>query len=484
MISLGLVNRSSPSPLHQQIAAGLRSAIVTGRVAGGETVPSTRSLAADLGVARGTVVAAYETLLGEGYLLSRAGGGTVVAEVTHGGGGVVADGVPRERSTPGDGGADGPGPTDTRDLRPGRPSTRGLPDASWRSAWRRAAAAPVPADVAPSSVLGTPHLREEIAAHLGRTRGMGVAPGDVIVAAGTSDALLLMFSAVPRRAGARLRVGVEDPGYRRVPRILRRLGAEVVGIPVRSDTGLDLDALEGQADLDAVVVTPQHHYPLGSRLSGPERARLLAWAERSGAVVIEDDYDSEFPHGRAPLPPLHLIDPARVVLIGSLSKVLTPALRCGWLVASGDIRDRLVAAREDLDLPVSVVQMDAMARYLATGALARHTARRRRDYRHRRALLLEAFADVPEISLTAMDGGLHAVALLRGATPRDEREIVAELGERGIQVAGMSSYAVSPSSAHVPVGLVFGYAAPTTVELTAGVAEIIEVVRRRAQART
>lgn len=483
MISLGLVDRSSPVPLQQQIAHGLRSAIVDGRIGGGEAVPSSRALATDLGVARGTVVAAYEVLLGEGYLLARAGGGTTVAPVTQ------RDAIPvpgaREADVPLPHLASGgePGRTTVLDLRPGRPGTRGLPDAAWRAAWRRAAASDVPASVDGSQIAGTAALRAEIAAHLGRTRGVEVEPADVIVTAGTSDALLLTFVGLAVGVDRPLRFGIEDPGYRRVPRILRRLGADVVGIPVRAEEGLDLDALERRTDLDAIVVTPQHHYPLGSRLSGPQRGRLLAWAARSGAVVIEDDYDSEFPHGRAPLPPLRMLDPSRVVLVGSLSKVLTPVLRCGWLVASDEVRDRLIAAREDLDLPVSLVQMDAVARYLATGSLARHTARRRRDYRHRRGLLLEAFADVPEIDLTAMDGGLHAVALLPWATPDEERLMVEELDERGVRVAGLSSYVVSSPASHVPAGLVLGYAAPSTVELVEGVARIVEVVRARARTR-
>ncbi|MCJ1707697.1 PLP-dependent aminotransferase family protein [Microbacterium sp. VKM Ac-2923] len=491
MISLGILDRSSAAPLHEQLAHGLRAAVLAGRIGGGEVVPSTRALAADLGVARGTVVAAYEILAGEGYLLTRPGGRTVVAEVAHRS---PLPPLPR-------------GPASDRarvkrsvvDLRPGRPGTTGLADAAWRSAWRRATANDPDADVYDPA--GTPALRAEIARHLGRARGLDVSAADVVVTAGTSDAMLLTLLALsPRNGRGSLRVAIEDPGYPRVRMILRRLGIEAVPVPVRPGSGLALDALEKLHGVDAVIVTPHHHYPLGSRLDAEDRARLLAWAAREDVVVIEDDYDSEFPHGRAPLPPLHLLDPARVVLIGSLSKTLTPAVRCGWIVATGDVGAAIRAARDDLDLPVSLVQQHALALYIAEGSLARHTARRRRDYRHRRRLLLEAFTGAAGVELTATDGGLHAVAVLPGVVPSGvahpgagvdgagtdgertsvERAIVADLDQRGVRVAPLGSYAVDADATSLPVGIAFGYAEPSTVALMEAVHAIIDVLRRHA----
>lgn len=468
MIALGILDRSSPLPLHEQLARGMRAAIVEGRWGAGEVVPSTRALAVDLGVARGTVVTAYEILAGEGYLLTRGGGRTTVApRAWHP--------VPVEpalvTSVPA-------ASARVVDLQPGRPSTRGVADAGWRSAWRRASAVDPAADV--DDEAGLPALRAEIARHLSRTRGVDVDPAEVIVTAGTSDALLLTLLALTPRAGGRLRVGVENPGYPRVRMVLARLGMEAVPVPVRPDEGLDLTALEAHGDLDAIIVTPHHHYPLGTRLDAAGRARLLAWAARTGAVVVEDDYDSEFPHGRAPLPPLRMLDPARVVLVGSLSKVLSPALRCGWVIASGDLRDRVVAARADLDSPVSLVEQEALALYLADGALARHTARRRREYRHRRRLLVEAFVGVPGVQLTAMEGGLHAVVLVPGA---EERALEEALAARGILVSGLSRYAVPGAPTDLPAGLVIGYAEPPVPALVEAVEAIVDEVAAMAQRR-
>lgn len=464
VMDVGILDRGAAVPLHEQLAHGIRSAILGGRLAGGDPVPSTRALAADLGLARGTVVSAYEILAGEGYLLTRPGGGTVVAEVA----------CSTLTPPPASGEVATSAVVPVVDLRPGRPGTTGIADAAWRSAWRRASAREVAADIA--DVRGEPALRVAIAAHLGRTRGLDVAPDDVIVTAGTSDAMLLTLLALDPR-GDRLRVGIENPGYPRVRRLLARLGGEAVPLPVRLGSGLDLDAFEMHDDLDAVIVTPHHHYPLGSRLDAAARSRLLKSAARAGTVVIEDDYDSEFPHGRVPLPPLHLLDPSNVVSIGTLSKVLSPALRCGWIVATGVLRDRLVATREDLDPTVSQVQQHALALYLADGALARHTARRRRDYRHRRRLLLDAFADAEGMTLTATDGGLHAVVLLDGAAPGTEGVVVDALAARGILVAPLSGYAVPGAAVALSPGIVFGYAEPSTPVLMDAIAQVIAVVR-------
>lgn len=470
MISSGILDRSSPVPLHVQLTQGLRRAIVEGRLAAGDPVPSSRALAVDLGVARGTVVAAYETLVGEGYLVARAGARTAVAVLPrHPDAGEPAAPRPPARAA-----------SDAIDLRPGRPGTRGLADAAWRSAWRRAGALDPAADV--DDAMGVPEFRREVARHLGRTRGLTVDPGEVIVTAGTSDAMLLTTLALaPRRTGGPRRFGVENPGYPRVRTILARVGVETVPVSVAPGVGLDLDAVGRHDDLDALIVTPHHHYPLGSRLDAAARARLSAWARRTGTVLIEDDYDSEFPHGRAPLPPLRLVDPEGVVLIGSLSKVLSPALRCGWIVASGTVGDRLRAARADLDLPVSMVVQHALALYLADGSLARHTARRRRDYHHRRKLVLEALGSMAGVELTAMNGGLHAVALLSNVpgTARAEVEaaLVASVAARGVWVAGLADYAVPGAPSDLPAGIVLGYAEPTTLELARGVAVVAEVLR-------
>ncbi len=267
MIDVGILDRGAAAPLHEQLAHGIRAAVLAGRARGGDVVPSTRALAADLGLARGTVVAAYEILLGEGYLVSRPGGGTTVADIPR------APSVPPTASAPVDVAEAAP----VVDLRPGRPGTAGVVDAAWRSAWRRASALAVTPDV--TDVTGDPALRAAIAAHLARTRGLAVAPEEVIVTAGTSDAMLLTLLALAPR-GPRLRVGIENPGYPRVRSLLDRLGAQAVPIPVRLATGLDLDALEANRDLDAVIVTPHHHYPLAAD-GMPPPARACSGGRRA-----------------------------------------------------------------------------------------------------------------------------------------------------------------------------------------------------------
>ena len=353
------------------------------------------------------------------------------------------------------------------DLRPGYPSTRGLADATWRSAWRQATSrdpSPVSEDTA-----GLASLRQEIARHLQRSRGLTVNPQDVIVTAGSSDALLLAALSL-RTSHHTLRIAVEDPGYPRMRQVLQQIGAEVIPIPADPKTGLDIASLsELASNIDAIVVTPNHHYPLGAQLSTASRSRLLRWAAETGTAVIEDDYDSEFHYGRPPITPLRARDPNLVTLIGSFSKLLTPGLRCGWMVGSAALQQRLIETREALDLPVSLVQQEALATYLGQGAMTRHVARRRREYRHRRSLIQDAFRDHEQIKLTGMEGGLHAV-LTFTANATDVHE---ELTRRGIRTALLSDYYIQQPA---PQGLVIGYAAATGIELATALTHILRAI--------
>ncbi|MFB6611305.1 PLP-dependent aminotransferase family protein [Agromyces sp. NPDC056379] len=487
------IDRSSTAPLGAQLVDELRRRVLSGSLRPGDPVPSTRALASAIGISRSVVVAAYDQLAGEGYLDSRQGAVTRVAELQ-----------PRtERAA--DAAASGPGATAARsdapsgpagpaepriNLLPGRPSTSRIDTRSWRTAWRRAAALEIPADSPPP--FGVPQLRAEIADHLRHARGLDCSPDDIVVTAGTSEALGLLASVLGRRTGRAPALGrgtghasvlgrgtgrapalaIEDPGYPSARRLFERRGVRTHPIGVDGD-GFDVDALRRlQLAPDAVMVTPSHQYPLGGRLPVATRLELLAWAGAHDTLVIEDDYDSEFRHLGPPLPALASLDRnGRVVLVGSLSKVLTPWIRLGYLVlppTNHGLREAIRASRDDEACPVPGIAQHAIAELLASGAVRRHIAVARREYAHRRGLVLAALDGIRGAPLSGLDGGLHAVVELSDAAA--SAALVTRLEGEGVAVAPLSDY--SAASGPGRSGIVFGYAAPSDTQLVEGLALI------------
>ncbi|MEX5237588.1 PLP-dependent aminotransferase family protein [Kocuria arenosa] len=456
------LDRNSATPLATQLATQLRRAILEGTVEAPHHLPSSRRLAAELGVSRGVVVRAYEQLTGEGYLEGHGAGGTRVA--------VRADVRAPARTVP-------PRPREEPsrpviDLTPGRPSDTPFADRSWRTAWRAALAEPGHVDLPPA--LGTTRLRAAIAGHLATARGLAVDAEDVIVTAGTSDALQLIVTALRTRSPAP-RVLVEDPGYPTARRVLATAGARVQTLPVSPD-GLRATQLTTVAPVpDAVLITPSHQYPLGGRMPVQERLALLEWAAEHRVLVLEDDYDSEFRHRRMPLPATaSLPSQAEVVLLGSFSKTLSPWLRCGYLVVRGASGQLLKETRTNLVTPVCGVLQSALAHYIDDGGLARHTARARRAYAHRRALLLDRLANRPDLELNALEGGLHAVVRL--PAPVDAEDLAAVALTHGVRIVPLALY-----YAHQPPenGLVIGYGAPSDLQLTHALDTILQLIDTR-----
>jgi DNA-binding transcriptional MocR family regulator len=459
----------------------LRAMIHDGTLAAGDPLPSTRTLAARLGVARGTVVAAYEQLDGEGYIRTRHG---AVARVVGSIGPRPSDPTPAPAPR---GSSTRPtwspavalvAPPGSIDLRPGTPSVRAIPVRDWRAAWR--AGAEEPLRNALSDAMGTRTLREQIAAQLGLTRGFAPAPDRVVVHAGTSDALSVLAEALRIRHGRPGRIAVEDPGYRSGRRAMLSAGAELVGVPV-ADDGMDLAVLEALAPIpDAVMVTPTHQYPLGSVMPVAARQRLLVWAAAHDVVVVEDDYDSEFRHRGDPVPALAALDAHGVVLhLGGFSKILDPRIRCAYMVLpeARDLAEAIRASRLARGPVVSEVAQSALAHLIRSGALRRHLGRVRRDYAHRRDLLATRLAEIdrPDLEARALSGGLHAVLTWPG---RPEAAAVrTALAADGVVVEELARYAVTPETA--ANGIVLGYAAVTHVELDRALDAIVDELAAR-----
>ncbi|HMS38158.1 MAG TPA: PLP-dependent aminotransferase family protein, partial [Arachnia sp.] len=293
-----------------------------------------------------------------------------------------------------------------------------------------------------------------------------------LAAALGGEGFALLLLALGEGRPARLRVGVEEPGYPSLRRVPARFGATVVPVPV-DEHGLRVADLPAGVDaLDLLIVTPSHQYPMGGSLPIDRRQELLEWARRHRVVIVEDDYDSELRYTSEPLPALAALDDpsdGRVVLLGTLAKTLTPALATGFLALPAWLVPTVTETRAELGLPVGLVPQRAVANYLESGALRLHTQRMRNRYRRRRAQVVAALSDVPGLRVSPMDGGLHAVV----ETRRPEADVVADLAEAGVRVSPLSEYWAGAGSS----GIVFGFGAVTEADLAHGLGLIAAASR-------
>lgn len=379
------LDRSASTSLSTQLADGLRAAALDGRLLQGDRMPSSRALAERLGVSRAVTTAAYDQLHGEGWLQTRHGAGTFLAAAPAPGASTALPVPPSRRSRRATPPATGSG---RAALIPGLPLEDVLDRAAWRRAWR-AAGDRMPAGYRHRDEVGEPEFRHAVAEHFVHHRGLSLADplaaDGVIATGGTAAALAeIMRVALPRGS----RVAMEAPGWPRAWRILTDAGMDIVASPV-DEHGLLPDQIP--PDVAAVYTTPAHQFPLGGCLPAERRLRLLERAASHDWLVIEDDYDGELGADIAPPPSLTTLDPERVVYLGSMSKIVSPVLSSGWMIAPTWLTDRVLEARRRTSPPLSPTGQWIVAELAATGDLARHLRRLRRELLHRRAFTHDAF---------------------------------------------------------------------------------------------
>ncbi len=450
------LDRSRPRGLRTQVEDELRDAIRSGRLTPGALLPSTRALAADLGVTRGVVVGAYDQLLAEGYLASRPGSGTVVN----------ASG--KSRAT-----VRRPGADDAQilvDFKPGLPD----PDLFPRSAWLRATRAALQA--LPSDQLGyidprgLPQLRDAVAEYLGRVRGVSTDGDHVVICNGFGHGLSMVVRALQETG--RDAFAVENPGHDG-PRIeIDWLGSRYRGIDVDAD-GLVVDQLR-RSRARVALLTPAHQFPTGAVLSAERRTALAAWARDVDGYIIEDDYDAEYRYDRHPVGALQGVAPDRVIYSGTLSKSLAPGLRLGWLVVPSPFLEPIATGRRATDHATSSLLQAACATFLASGDLDRHLRRTRRIYRQRRDALIAALARwLPDAMPSGIAAGLHLlVTLPRGL---DEAVVTEHARAAGVVVYPLRTYRTSHPPDRPPA-LLLGYGPLSPAEMDQGVRLLAEAV--------
>ncbi|ANM32181.1 hypothetical protein ABI59_09970 [Acidobacteria bacterium Mor1] len=448
----------------------IRQQIRSGTLLPGDRIPPSRAMAEELGVSRGTVLAAIELLIAEGLLEGRRGSGTFVAQDA------TASPVSNRRQKrlpprvlrviP-----DVDPSTDSRiNFQPCRPSLEAFPVTPWRRAF--AAAAEFTRGPDYGDPRGEPRLREAIATYLRRARGLQVEPDEILISNGAIQAVHWLCRLFARPGDS---VAMEDPGYPLARQAFELNGARVVSYPV-DEHGLVVDALPADGGGHRLVyVTPSHQFPTGSRLSRPRRVQLIDWAVANGVLVLEDDYDGEFRYDVPPLPPLASLSTCGyVIYLGTFSKTLFPSLRIGFTVAPRELIDELAAYRNALDYQCGALPQIALARFIEDGDFERHILRMRRIYAQKRRALREAMADCNfPGELCGIDSGINGTVLLEPGVP--PARVVAAAAKRGIYVTPIERYRQHPVSDDR--ALILGYGALSEAQIGRGIASLASIVQ-------
>jgi GntR family transcriptional regulator / MocR family aminotransferase len=451
----------------------IREGILTGKLRGGDPLPSGRALASRIQVSRNTVVEAYARLRAEGFLETRAGSGTFVRHGIHARSGSEPRRSPLRPRASWTGIAEEPDLLATAaefDFRPGIPDAAAFPFPEWRARLRRQIRPGVVGTGAHIGAAGDSRLRAALARHVSVSRGVRARADDVFVTNGVQQAVDLLMRVLLEPGDV---VALEDPGYPPVRRAFEAYGARVAGVPVDED-GLVVEAIPSGCRL--VYVTPSHQYPLGMAMSMERRQALLAWADSADGAVLEDDYDCEFRYDGRPLEPLQALDnTGRVIYLGSLSKVLLPTLRLGFAVLPEPLHSAFRKAKHLTDWHSPVPTQGAAAEFIDDGLLARHTRRMRRVYaeRHRQIVGILQRDLKGALEPVTAHGGLHVTAFLRNAATSDDVRIAERAAESDIAIIPLSP---RYSDVRGRPGLVFGYGAIATPRISKGLERLARLI--------
>ncbi|MCF7551535.1 PLP-dependent aminotransferase family protein [Pseudonocardia sp. WMMC193] len=481
--------RAKAAPAYKALYEQLRTSILTGQLPAGTRLPPSRSLAAETGMSRNTVLAAFEQLQAEGYITGRQGSGTYVASV------LPEQVLPppateQARPSTSTGRANlsargrrlaaarrvplpsvlGRRPHGTAFLI-GLPALDAFPFDTWAKLHRERFRKSGPQLMRYDDPAGYRPLREAVAGHISTARGIHCTPDQVIITTGSQQALefcarILLDPGDP--------AWLEDPGYLGARAALISAGARIVPVPVDRH-GLDVGAgiaLEPAARL--ATVTPSHQFPLGHTMSLERRLALIDWAGDADAWVIEDDYDAEFRYHGKPHAALMAIDTRqRVIYVGTFSKVLFPALRLGYIIAPPDLVDGFLAAHLSTDMHAHLVDQAVVADFIEQGHLTRHLRRMRVLHRERQVELLRCMEPLGEqIRLEPSDGGLHLVGRL--PHDHDDRAVAQAALRQGVHVWPLSIHYLGPESRSA---LLLGYAGTTPTDMSRGVEVLAEALR-------
>jgi len=454
--SFFLIDRSHAMPLFEQICANLRGRVISGRLPEGTRLPPTRALASELGVSRYTVVTAYEQLVAEGYLSGVQGSGYKVLAM-----GIVELAQPKH-SPPVK--LASPIQTPLRPFQAGQPDMRLFPHRQWARSIARVCRNQPEALLASSDSFGNLDLRAAIADHVQEWRGVSATPEQILITAGSTDALEICARTL---ANPGERVGLENPGYLPLRRTVERQALTVVNLEIDGEGATLPASAEG---IRMVVLTPSHQYPLGGAMPPARRLAFLSWAKKHNIWIVEDDYDSEFRYAGRPIPAMAGFDHLnRTLYVGSFSKIFSNTLRLGYIIAPeglvGAFRDNL----SKFGLKASAMPQQALADFMQAGEFYRHLRRVRRIYGERRTYLLNQltarFADCG--TFTDHQAGMQVAFHLRPDFP--DKQIESRAHSLGITTLALSNFQVGAPSLN---GLLLGYCGFSTEEMSVALGDL------------
>jgi len=477
------VDRKAPKALHRQIYDAYRTAIIDGNLRPGQRIPSTRVLASELDVSRFPVLNAYAQLLAEGYFESRIGAGTVVS-------GSLPDQFTSSEPTGARFAATRSGPRPVARRASYLPRIEKFP---WLRGWGAFSVGQVALDQFPLRVwsslvvrrcrnadarsfhygehIGSKALREKIASYLRTARSLHCEAAQVMIVSGSQQALEISARVLLDPGSP---VWIEEPGYRLARDVFALIGCRLVPVPVDNE-GLDVAAgIKQCRKARAALVTPSHQFPLGVTMSASRRFQLLDWAQNTGSWIIEDDYDSEYRYESLPIASLQGLDAnARVIYIGTFSKVLFPALRLGYIVIPTDLVDRFLTIRRAMDLGPPTFYQDVLSDFIGEGHFARHIRRMRVLYRERRCALVDSIGRElgPTLEVLGDEAGMHlAVALPSGS---HDVEIAERAARQNLWMWPLSRSYLSEAARP---GLILGFGSTAADEIPRAVRKLRNVL--------
>jgi GntR family transcriptional regulator/MocR family aminotransferase len=437
------------------LEAALREGVQTGRLAAGMRLPASRTLAADLGIARNTVADAYGQLVAEGWLSARQGSGTSVSE--HEAASAATSAAAQAR------------PARPRySLVPGQPDLSAFPRAAWLAAARRAISAAPAEAFGYSDPRGRPELRAALAFYLARARGVRAGADQIVICSGFTQALSLLSRVLAARGAAS--IAVEAYGHEHHREVIGAGGLSPRPVPV-DDDGAVISQIPAAG---AVLLTPSHQFPLGMPLAPHRRTQAVRWARQSAAFVVEDDYDGEFRYDRRAVGAMQALAPEHVIYAGTASKTLAPAVRLAWMVVPPRLLPDVLSAKSLTDRHGSGLDELTLAELITSGEYDRHVRRSRLMYRRRRDRLIAALgAAMPGPPITGVAAGLQAV--LRLPPGVREADVVAAAAARGLALDGMRGHCAHGIT-H-PEAIVIGYGTPAAHSFTTAVARLCAVLQ-------